>query len=385
MSESNKLNTEEIVKQNSVSCPGISSKYWDDFPKDFVLYIETSYDIQENQLISNSLDEIQKIYAAHNLDFLYLPLLVQDGVDVFGRIYPGAELNRTICPENITSVITASLFADLHISTDMQGAMLLARSSQWDRRDQDFELTPLRCGVPIRELFQAHARMHAFHDEAKYCKTLSDGEPEEEADPEMRFDTEISKVVSEIDERIRFLKGKGLFRLLSDTIAPMLKSEPSRLRVTEDFRLFLPDYNNMEISLNPLPKVVYFLFLRHPEGIFIKNLFLYRYELTQIYRLLSHRDNMEDMNESIRKLTDPSDNSIYEKCSRIKREFLRNMSDDLAQNYYIKGYEWSPKQINLSRTLVELPDTLKNIQIPKEVQMDIMVSHTYQLLSRMNR
>lgn len=227
MSESNKLNTEEIVKQNSVSCPGISSKYWDDFPKDFVLYIETSYDIQENQLISNSLDEIQKIYAAHDLNFLYLPLLVQDGVDVFGRIYPGAELNRTICPENITSVITASLFADLHISTDMQGAMLLARSSQWDRRDQDFELTPLRCGVPIRELFQAHARMHAFHDKAKYCKTLSDGEPEEETDPEMRFDTEISKVVSEIDERIRFLKGKGLFRLLSDTIAPMLKSEPA--------------------------------------------------------------------------------------------------------------------------------------------------------------
>ena len=151
--------------------------------------------------------------------------------------------------------------------------MLLARSSQWDRRNKDFELTPLRCGIPIRELFQAHARMHAFYDvNTKYSKILTDGEPEEETDPEMRFDTEISKVISEIDERIRFLKGKGLFRLLSDTIAPMLKSKPSRLRVTEDFRLFFPDYNNMEISLNLLPKVVYFLFLRHPEGIFIKNL-----------------------------------------------------------------------------------------------------------------
>ena len=56
MSESNKLNTEEIVKQNSVSCPGISSKYWDDFPEDFVLYIETSYDIQKNQLIAHNLE-----------------------------------------------------------------------------------------------------------------------------------------------------------------------------------------------------------------------------------------------------------------------------------------------------------------------------------------
>lgn len=87
--------------------------------------------------------------------------------------------------------------------------MLLARSSQWDRRNKDFELTPLRCGIPIRELFQAHARMHAFYDvNTKYSKILTDGEPEEETDPEMRFDTEISKVISEIDERIRFLKGK---------------------------------------------------------------------------------------------------------------------------------------------------------------------------------
>jgi len=29
------------------------------------------------------LDEIQKIYAAHNLNFLYLPLLVQDEANVF--------------------------------------------------------------------------------------------------------------------------------------------------------------------------------------------------------------------------------------------------------------------------------------------------------------
>ena len=67
----------------------------------------------------------------------------------------------------------------------MQGAMLLARSSQWNRRNKDFELTPLGGGVPIRELFQAHARMHAFYDLTKYCKTLSEGEPGEETDPEM--------------------------------------------------------------------------------------------------------------------------------------------------------------------------------------------------------
>ena len=47
------------------------------------MYIETSYDIQENQLIAHNLDEIQKIYAAHNIKFLYLPLLVKDEANVF--------------------------------------------------------------------------------------------------------------------------------------------------------------------------------------------------------------------------------------------------------------------------------------------------------------
>lgn len=354
MSESNQLHIEKIIQQNTVSFHAVKSAYWDDFPATFVLYVETSYDARTNQTIADNLDKIQKIYAAHDLEFLYLPSLLRDDANVFKRIYPGAELNRTIRPENITSEVTARLFAELHVSNELQGTMLLTRSSRWEQENA-FELTRLKSDIPIGELFQTHARMHTYDSCVKYSKVLTDYEPEETNDPEMRFDTEVNRVVSEIDERIRFLKEKGLFRLLSDIIAPMLKSEPSRLRVTEDFRLFLPDYNNMEISLNPLSKVVYFLFLRHPEGIFIKNLILYRYELTQIYRLLSHRDNLEDMNESIRKLTDPSDNSIYEKCSRIKREFLRNMSDDLARNYYIKSDAWEAKQIKLPRTNYRMP------------------------------
>ena len=149
-------------------------------------------------------------------------------------------------------------------------------------------------------------------------------------DPELHFNKDIARVVSEIDERIRYLKEKGLFHLLSETIAPMLLPQLSRLHITDDYRIFLPDYRNMEIKMNPLSKTVYFLFLCNPWGISLNSLWYYHCELTEIYRLVSGRRNLDDMAESIRRLADPSDNSIYEKCSRIKRAFLQDLSDDIA-------------------------------------------------------
>lgn len=81
------------------------------------------------------------------------------------------------------------------------------------------------------------------------------------------------------------------------------------------------------------------------------------------------------MAESIRRLADPSDNSIYEKCSRIKRAFLQDLSDDIAKNYYVFGEINEPKRISLSRSLVEIPDALKNISNDQRItrqNMDII-------------
>ena len=155
----------------------------------------------------------------------------------------------------------------------------------------------------------------------------------------------------------------------------MLLPQLSRLHITDDYRIFLPDYRNMEIKMNPLSKTVYFLFLCNPWGISLNSLSYYHCELTEIYRLVSGRSNLDDMAESIRRLADPSDNSIYEKCSRIKRAFLQDLSDDIAKNYYVFGEINEPKRISLSRSLVEIPDALKNISNDQRItrqNMDII-------------
>ena len=123
-------------------------------------------------------------------------------------------------------------------------------------------------------------------------------------------------------------------------------------------RIFLPDYNNMEIKMHPLSKAIYILFLRHPDGISFSYLPDYRNELMHIYGLISGRDSLEDIRKSIDDVTDPTRNSINEKCSRIKQAFLREFDDSIARNYYITGERGEAKKILLPREMVtwDMPD-----------------------------
>jgi hypothetical protein len=56
-------------------------------------------------------------------------------------------------------------------------------------------------------------------------------------------------------------------------------SPPSRMIIDRANRIFLPDFGNIEISLRPLERALYFLFLRHPEGILMSSLCDHREEL----------------------------------------------------------------------------------------------------------
>lgn len=106
--------------------------------------------------------------------------------------------------------------------------------------------------------------------------------------------------------------------------------------------------------MHPLPKAVYLLFLLHPEGILFKYLIDYRDELIQIYKKVSGREDIKQMEQSIHNVVNPSLNSINEKCSRIKEAFVKHFDDSIAQHYYITGGKATPKKIILNRELVRM-------------------------------
>ena len=126
----------------------------------------------------------------------------------------------------------------------------------------------------------------------------------------------------------------------------------SRLRISRQHRLFLDDFNGVEVKMNALDKTVYLFYLQHPEGVSFKQLADYKLELLNIYTSVSGREDMEAMRSSIDTLTDPFDNSINEKVSKIKKAFLNVVSDRIAQHYYIRGEAGTAKSITLDRSLV---------------------------------
>ena len=158
-------------------------------------------------------------------------------------------------------------------------------------------------------------------------------------------------LLDDLEVRIQKIRNRGMnewtFRQLFKT-----KSQLSSMTITKDHRIILPDYNNIEVKMEPLVKAVYFLFLKHPEGIVFKELADYREELLKVYKSLKPMGISKRTIQSIEDVTNPLMNSINEKCARIRAAFVKEFDESLAKNYYIIGDRGEPKKISLPRDLV---------------------------------
>lgn len=159
------------------------------------------------------------------------------------------------------------------------------------------------------------------------------------------------ELIEEVRERIAKLRQRGIAEsILEQLIHP--DDRLSRLVITKDYRLLLPDYNNMEIKMEPIVKAVYLLFLKHPEGIAFKCLPDHRQELASIYTKLRPMGLTDRALQSIEDVTNPLLNSINEKCARIRGAFLCEFDEYMAKHYYIDGLRGEAKKISLPRDLV---------------------------------
>ncbi|UKK56168.1 hypothetical protein [Prevotella communis] len=149
---------------------------------------------------------------------------------------------------------------------------------------------------------------------------MTDRTPEEIA-------VELSQLVRELVAAGRndlLLRAIGV-SVLEELRIEAAKSRLSRLLVTKDYRIILVDYGNKEVEMTPVHKAVYLLFLNHPEGIEFKKLCEYRNELLGYYMATAKLMDKQTIAESVDMLVDPLNNSINEKCSRIKSIFLNIM------------------------------------------------------------
>ena len=161
----------------------------------------------------------------------------------------------------------------------------------------------------------------------------------------------IGDLMEEVREKIAKLRQRGIAEyILEQLIHP--DNRLSRMVITKDYRIVLPDYNDMEIKMEPLVKAVYLLFLRHPEGIVFKHLPDYRQELTKIYSELRPLGLSDKAIQSIEDVTNPLLNSINEKCARIRGAFVGRFDNYMAKSYYVDGARGEAKRIVLPRNMV---------------------------------
>lgn len=332
-----------------------------------VIYVENEYDPAINGYIQEHYEEIQQQFLSKKATFIYLPKLCGQEVskEVLHYMFPFLRQESSF----MNGYLTIEMLKKHILSGSIEGPALIHFVQMEAENPSNYYYTyrslVADSSVPLSEQFERYLKHLTFSyrgESGNAFNALSKPKNEDDvadhyfndgSDNLLLADKSIDDLTIEIQQRIIELRKRGVqLHLLNE----LVEEQPtlSRLVITKDFRFFLPDYNNMEITMSPLPKAVYLLFLKHPEGISFKQLRYYYTELLDIYKQISNRVIESNIESSIRDLTDPTKNSINEKCARIREAFLKQFDSVYAQHYYITGKRSEPKRITLPRELVEL-------------------------------
>lgn len=321
-----------------------------------LMYVETSENEKINTYLHNNIETVTGLLGK---SFYYLPVMIDSFAQIVEYNKPGIDCARIekVKPDaewiqNFYREIISFRIDERKIPSDPAETALLMRYEYTTPEGHLFTLFPLQ----YKDDEQFYQLLYAISREPHVDSGIRHSSITEHLplnDPKDRADDEsIDYLAEEIRVRIEKLRLMGVNGYVIRKLFDLPEVTLSPLRITSDYRLFLPDYNNMEIIMPTLSKVVYFFFLRHPNGMRFKDMIDYRDELMEIYFRLSNRYDNTKMEQSIDELVDSTRNSINEKCSRIRSAFVSQFSDDLAKNYYITYGNGNVKLVSLDRSLL---------------------------------
>lgn len=347
-----------------------------------VIFLEGFYHPRANACVRKHLPLIRECMAKHHLRFVYLPLLQEEvaaDADAWHYHHPWEHpdmervheevmkdtkfpegkgssflLDYMLRPRNRPRVQAPSFarfnyssrtaFDDFKTNRSYFELVFLDVKAAEKDPERYFSYMAARVGMEMPDFYGVCCKGKIRYDDADDA-----------------FSRDTQKMLQEVEYKIDQLRRRGVSEMiLQQLVKPKVKL--SRLIVTADHRIFLADYDNVEVRMEPLVKTVFLLFLRHPEGIRFKCLQDYRAELAEIYdsvkgggasSVTKGAFGTAHYNASIQALTDPLNNSINEKCARIREAFLLCVNDELAENYFITGQRGEPKCIKLPRNMVE--------------------------------
>lgn len=105
--------------------------------------------------------------------------------------------------------------------------------------------------------------------------------------------------------------------------------------ITDDKRILISQFNDLEVEFNALTKAVYILFCQNPNGINIKELSKHKIEILVLYTEISRLLDFNLIMSNIEELISSESKAIYTHISRIKSTFYKIMDQKYANNYII--------------------------------------------------
>ena len=169
---------------------------------------------------------------------------------------------------------------------------------------------------------------------------------------------DVRDTIEELERNIERLRLLGI--PLTVIVEFVAKYETiSRLYITDDLRILLPDYDK-EVKMPALYKALYILFvMNRKKGIVLQRLEDYHSDLVYLYKKTLGRESLTPRQlQSINKLESSynNDGSVYVTLTRIKTAFKSVIDDHLAKYYYIVGSPGEPYNISLSDDLIVWED-----------------------------
>lgn len=127
---------------------------------------------------------------------------------------------------------------------------------------------------------------------------------------------------------------------------------PVELYIDKKYRIRVGGPGGTQIPFRPLVRAVFILFLKHPEGILLKDRARFQKDLEGIYQVIAPNVDAEVRRRRIRKLTNLEDNAFSENLSILNTTLDRIIPLTQVHKLKVQGSNGYPRQIPLSPLLV---------------------------------
>ena len=368
MQELNNIIVEHLDLQTNI---GFGGKF--DVPYNYVIYFEKEQNVELSLYIRSNYEMLKTKFASTELNFIYFPFVIGSRTNIEEVIdYYFPQLNYYQIPNLASKDYSERIIKQATIRAAEGIDEVLNKENFIPSKIESDELLNLldykgtinsgllffkfgKGAIGISDFFYSNSSQNfeLFFDEAiEYINSeqwvdfalgnnmIANFLPFSEKIEQL--DEDAKEVVKDLENRLSELKDNGQLLFLLPVLKDLLNKQSQKIdfnsisKMEIDYRHKIQLlYFKKEVELSHLTKAIYFLFLKHPEGINLKELGLYKKELLTIYTAISNQLDYDKMAKSVDDVMNLETKAIYTHLSRIKSAFYKIMDGSFAKYYIV--------------------------------------------------